>query len=281
MKDASSKPNFVLDSGAITNMLSNTHFIPNLATNLISTSTFLKAKHAICSPKEEDFEIINQNGNQVVSGSPLSTGNIILHKHLQSAFSTTEIPNSIVILHKASSHPSPEYFKKMYPAKQLPNLQCVTCSTCKVTKTPFKGTFPEDTRKLHYLHIDLYGPISPFPNGTDIFSRSSSTIQKTPETPSLEPVMLSPALDPVEPDPPFSNSKDLVVATPNFPVHKGYSWIPEHKINSPQEIFGNVGDPKNIINNLRCPKHHANLSKHLSLEPKTYIHAIEIPEREE
>ncbi|MBW0472977.1 hypothetical protein O181_012692 [Austropuccinia psidii MF-1] len=122
-------------------------------------STFLKTKHVICSLKEEDFEVIKQNGNQVFSGS-LSTGNRILHKHLKKAFFSTRIPNSIVMLYKSPSHLSLEYFRKIYPERQTPNLKCVTCSTSKMNKAPFKGTFPIATLKFQYLHLDLCGPIS-------------------------------------------------------------------------------------------------------------------------
>ncbi|MBW0482380.1 hypothetical protein O181_022095 [Austropuccinia psidii MF-1] len=62
---------------------------------------------------------------------------------------------------------------------------------------------------------------------------------------------------------------------------KGYSWIPEHEVDTSKEIVGNVGDPKNILTYPRRPKHHANLSDHLSLDPKTYIQALNSPNGEE
>ncbi|MBW0500969.1 hypothetical protein O181_040684 [Austropuccinia psidii MF-1] len=65
------------------------------------------------------------------------------------------------MLHKASGHSSLEYFKKIYPTKQIPFFDCITCTTCKMTKTPFKGTFPAATCKLQYLHMDLCGLVSP------------------------------------------------------------------------------------------------------------------------
>ncbi|MBW0478650.1 hypothetical protein O181_018365 [Austropuccinia psidii MF-1] len=37
----------------------------------------------------------------------------------------------------------------------------------------------------------------------------------------------------------------------DIPVQKGYSWIPEHKINTSKERIGNVGDPENILNHSR------------------------------
>ncbi|MBW0473282.1 hypothetical protein O181_012997 [Austropuccinia psidii MF-1] len=101
--------------------------------------------------------------------------------------------------------------------------------------------------------------------------RKSSSVHNTPEGQILEPVIPSLALDPGEPDPLLSTAQDLLVKTSNLTVHKGYSWIPEHKINSFQELFGNIGDLKNILNHPRHPKHHANSAKHLSIDPKTYI----------
>ncbi|MBW0540616.1 hypothetical protein O181_080331 [Austropuccinia psidii MF-1] len=64
-------------------------------------------------------------------------------------------------LHQASGHPSHEYFKQMYLNRQIPPINCSTCKTSKMTKTPFKGTFPICHRKLEFLHLDLGGPISP------------------------------------------------------------------------------------------------------------------------
>ncbi|MBW0472979.1 hypothetical protein O181_012694 [Austropuccinia psidii MF-1] len=79
------------------------------------------------------------------------------------------------------------------------------------------------------------------PNETDIASRNtdfdhrnSSTIHNTHEALILEPVILSPALDPVEASPPSSNAHNLLFATPNFPMNKGYSYIPENKTDSSQ-----------------------------------------------
>ncbi|MBW0478653.1 hypothetical protein O181_018368 [Austropuccinia psidii MF-1] len=47
--------------------LSNTLFIPNLATKLISMATFLRIKHIFFSSNHEEFEVIDIEGNQVVS----------------------------------------------------------------------------------------------------------------------------------------------------------------------------------------------------------------------
>ncbi|MBW0586747.1 hypothetical protein O181_126462 [Austropuccinia psidii MF-1] len=47
----------------------------------------------------------------------------------------------------------------MFPTLTTTNLQCPTCNLCKITKLPFKGTFPIPQRKLQFIHTDLFGPI--------------------------------------------------------------------------------------------------------------------------
>ncbi|MBW0502085.1 hypothetical protein O181_041800 [Austropuccinia psidii MF-1] len=49
----------------------------------------------------------------------------------------------------------------MYPDKNISSFNCTTCNLSKITKTPFKGTFPQPNRKLETIHMDLCGPISP------------------------------------------------------------------------------------------------------------------------
>ncbi|MBW0559888.1 hypothetical protein O181_099603 [Austropuccinia psidii MF-1] len=206
-------------------------------------ATFLRTKHIIRSSDNKEFEVIDIEGNQVVSRS-YSSGNLILHKYHQKAFATTTISNSLIMLHKASGHPSHEYFKKIYPTKQIPYFDCITCSTCKMTKTTFKGTFPEATHKLQYLHMDL----SEEPIDLQLLSLQNQNPQVTDH---------------------------------DIPVQKGYSLILEHTINTSKEIIGNVGDLKNILNHSRRPKHHESLANHLSLDPKTYFQALNSPEWEE
>ncbi|MBW0487558.1 hypothetical protein O181_027273 [Austropuccinia psidii MF-1] len=97
-------------------------------------------------------------------------------------------------------------------------------------------------------------------------------ISNTPEIPAEEPIDLH--LLSLPNQNPQATDHDI-------PVQEGYSWIPEHEINTSKEIIGNVGDPKNILNHSRQPKHHANLADHLSLDPKTYFQALNSPDGEE
>ncbi|MBW0559485.1 hypothetical protein O181_099200 [Austropuccinia psidii MF-1] len=69
--------------------------------------------------------------------------------------------HSTTFLHQLSGHPSLEYFKKMYPDKNISSFNCTTCNLRKMIKIPFKGTFPQPNCKLETIHIDLCGPISP------------------------------------------------------------------------------------------------------------------------
>ncbi|MBW0465060.1 hypothetical protein O181_004775 [Austropuccinia psidii MF-1] len=76
---------------------------------------------------------------------------------------------------------------------------------------------------------------------------------KSPEITAEEPVDLPP-LSPSTLNPKIVNH--------DVPMVKGYSWIPEHEIDT-------------------RPKHNANLADHLSLDPKTYIQALNSPDGEE
>ncbi|MBW0470529.1 hypothetical protein O181_010244 [Austropuccinia psidii MF-1] len=97
-------------------------------------------------------------------------------------------------------------------------------------------------------------------------------ISNTPEITTEEPIDLHLLSLP---------NQNPQVTNHDIPVQKGYSWIPEHKIKTFKEIIVNVGDPKNILNHSRQPKHHANLADHLSLDPKTYFQALNRPDGEE
>ncbi|MBW0518821.1 hypothetical protein O181_058536 [Austropuccinia psidii MF-1] len=56
---------------------SNTLFIPSIATNLISMTTFDKTYHTITLLNQDEFEVIDQNARQVVTGS-LASGTFTL-----------------------------------------------------------------------------------------------------------------------------------------------------------------------------------------------------------
>ncbi|MBW0479560.1 hypothetical protein O181_019275 [Austropuccinia psidii MF-1] len=122
-------------------------------------TTFLKTHHIIKLLNQDEFEVIDQNGRQVVTGS-LASANCTLY-YLQKALICTTIPSKLTTLHKAKGHPSLDYFRKMFPKLNIPQFSCITCPTGKMTKMPFSGNFPKATRRLEFLHMDLCGPISP------------------------------------------------------------------------------------------------------------------------
>ncbi|MBW0578505.1 hypothetical protein O181_118220 [Austropuccinia psidii MF-1] len=114
-------------------------------------TTFLRTHHII--------KLLNQNERQVVTGS-LASGNLTLYYPPKALLCST-IPSKLTTIHRAAGHPSLDYFRKMFPKLNIPQFLCITCSTCKMTKTPFLGNFPKATRRLEFLHMDLCGPISP------------------------------------------------------------------------------------------------------------------------
>ncbi|MBW0519959.1 hypothetical protein O181_059674 [Austropuccinia psidii MF-1] len=117
-------------------------------------TTFLKTHHII-----KLLNAIDQNGRQVVTVS-LASGNLTLY-YLPKALLSSTISSKLTTLHKAAGHPSLDYLRKMFPKLNIPQFSCNTCSTCKMTKTPFSGNFPKATRRLEFLHINWCGPISP------------------------------------------------------------------------------------------------------------------------
>ncbi|MBW0505990.1 hypothetical protein O181_045705 [Austropuccinia psidii MF-1] len=85
----------------------NTLFIPSLATNLISMTTFFTARHTIKLLNKDKFEVIDQNTRQVVTGS-LASGNLTLY-YSPKALLCSAIPSKLNTLHKAVGHPSLDY----------------------------------------------------------------------------------------------------------------------------------------------------------------------------
>ncbi|MBW0564310.1 hypothetical protein O181_104025, partial [Austropuccinia psidii MF-1] len=122
-------------------------------------TTFLRTHHIIKLLNKDKFEVVDRNMKQIVTGS-LASGNLTRY-YTPKVLTTSTIPKNILTLHQAAGHPSLEYLKKMFPKQNIPQLDCITFSTCKMTKSPFSGSFPQATRKLEFLHMDLCGPISP------------------------------------------------------------------------------------------------------------------------
>ncbi|MBW0467906.1 hypothetical protein O181_007621 [Austropuccinia psidii MF-1] len=82
---------------------SNTLYIPSLATNLISMATFLKTHHVIKLLNMDEFEVVDQEMKQVVTGS-IELGNLTLY-YSPKALAMSTIQKNIVTLHQASCHP--------------------------------------------------------------------------------------------------------------------------------------------------------------------------------
>ncbi|MBW0498659.1 hypothetical protein O181_038374 [Austropuccinia psidii MF-1] len=139
----------------------STLYIPKLATNLLSMETLLKTNHIIKGLDNECFEVIDKNKIQIMTGS-FKTGNLIIDTQKYSALSDSTVsPKDILQLHQAAGNPSIKYIRKIIPGMNIPEFECITCNTCKMTKTPFKSSFPPSSHKLEFLHLDLCGPISP------------------------------------------------------------------------------------------------------------------------
>ncbi|MBW0545433.1 hypothetical protein O181_085148 [Austropuccinia psidii MF-1] len=106
---------------------SNTLYIPSIATNLISMATFLKTHHIIKILNMDKFEVIDQEIKQIVTGS-IASGNLNLY-YSPKELSVSTAPRNLITLHQAAGHPSLEYFCKMFPNQNIPQLHCITCST--------------------------------------------------------------------------------------------------------------------------------------------------------
>ncbi|MBW0483194.1 hypothetical protein O181_022909 [Austropuccinia psidii MF-1] len=87
---------------------SNTLFIPSLATNLISMTTFLRTHHIIKLLNPNEFEVVDQNERQIVTGS-FASGNLTLYYPPKALLCSTILPK-LTTLHKAAGHPSLDYF---------------------------------------------------------------------------------------------------------------------------------------------------------------------------
>ncbi|MBW0587334.1 hypothetical protein O181_127049 [Austropuccinia psidii MF-1] len=102
--------------------IQNCLLIPQLLVNLLRMATFIQGNHTVqksTSPKS--FEVIGPN-HEVVIDEILESGNFVFTQNKATAFSVNSTPQTITCLHQASGHPSYEYFKRMYPNRQIPQL---------------------------------------------------------------------------------------------------------------------------------------------------------------
>jgi hypothetical protein len=142
--------------------LKNSLYVPSLTSNLISLSTFIKNGYTLSSHGESFFKLCDEANSIVMTGS-LACGNFIVTSEMQKAYHVdlkSEV-SRLNIKHQAAGHPSLEYFYKMFPELPCKEFTCPTCDISKRHKEPFRGNFPNATRKLDYIHIDLCGPITP------------------------------------------------------------------------------------------------------------------------
>ncbi|MBW0526863.1 hypothetical protein O181_066578 [Austropuccinia psidii MF-1] len=162
----------VLDSGASNSMFNDSKYFIDFSPRedkviladgssikTLGTGTIRKSHHT----KINLTKIIRSNrpNHEVIIEGSLESGNFVVTQNKPTAFAVDSTSQTIMRLHQASGHPLYEYFKRMYPNRQIPLINCSTCNTSKMTKTPFKGTFPICHQKLEFLHLDLCGPISP------------------------------------------------------------------------------------------------------------------------
>ncbi|MBW0497485.1 hypothetical protein O181_037200 [Austropuccinia psidii MF-1] len=141
--------------------INNCLLIPQLAIILLSMNTFIAANYSITKGISSKRFVVTTKDNKVIINGSFEIGNLIIHQNKVHAFKFSLSTPSTTVLHQLSGHPSLEYFKKMYPDKNISLFNFTTCNLSKMTKIPFKGTFPQPNCKLETIHMDLCGPISP------------------------------------------------------------------------------------------------------------------------
>ncbi|MBW0523598.1 hypothetical protein O181_063313 [Austropuccinia psidii MF-1] len=130
----------------------------------------MKPNYKILTHDNKLFELFDHNNNKILNGT-FNSGNFEITIEENKALATITNHDNILTLHQAAGHPSPEYLSKFFPTLTTTNLQCPTCNLCKITKSPFKGTFPSPQRKLQFIQTDLFGPIeTPLIQGTNTAS---------------------------------------------------------------------------------------------------------------
>ncbi|MBW0479251.1 hypothetical protein O181_018966 [Austropuccinia psidii MF-1] len=106
----------------------NCLLIPQLSVNLLSMATFIQANHSVRkSTLPKSFKVIGPNQEVIIEGS-LESGNFVVTQNKATAFAVDSISQTTMHLHQASGHPSYEYFKRMYPNRRIPLLNCSTSS---------------------------------------------------------------------------------------------------------------------------------------------------------
>ncbi|MBW0550457.1 hypothetical protein O181_090172 [Austropuccinia psidii MF-1] len=143
--------------------LSDCLLVENLLYSLISLGQILKPNYKLTSYKNKTFQVLDQNDNLIIKGS-FKGGNFEVNTENELALTTISHSNQSLTLHQAAGHPSPEYLNKMFPKANVKNFLCDSCNLCKITKYPFKGSFPLSQQKLQFLHMDLFRPVETLSN---------------------------------------------------------------------------------------------------------------------
>jgi transposase InsO family protein len=153
------------DSTIIT--LTDSLYVPNLATNLVSFAQLIKEKADIVA--ESGMMMITLNGCHTVC---VDTSKNLFElvglktEHHTALTVTTRTENVFDKWHKRMGHASAARVQAAID-ENIPK-SMTTCDTCqrgKMTKLPFKGYFNPAEKSMDIIHGDLVGPISPATNG--------------------------------------------------------------------------------------------------------------------
>ncbi|MBW0470546.1 hypothetical protein O181_010261 [Austropuccinia psidii MF-1] len=193
---------------------SNTLYIPSLATNLISMTTFLRTHHIIKLLNKDEFEVINKDMRQFVTGS-LASGNLTLY-YSPKVLSASTIPGTgnVKITHHIKFIPTEFPFLKF-----------------KSTPTDYESFIlvpnPTDT-----IPIEMPPIVQNKSNYNFTSIRVNPTMEQNSSSKKLNP-QVNPSID----QNPSSEE--------SIPVHNDYSWVPEQELIPQNEIFDHLSlDPK-------------------------------------
>jgi hypothetical protein len=147
--------------------LTNSLYIPNLTTNLVSFAQLIKEKADIVS--ESGMMMITLNGCHTVcvdTSKNLFELMGLQTKHHTALTITTRTENVFDKWHKRMGHKSAARVQAAIDEK-IPKsvVPCNTCQKGNMTKLPFKGHFNPAEKSMEVIHGDLVGPISPSTNG--------------------------------------------------------------------------------------------------------------------
>ncbi|MBW0510059.1 hypothetical protein O181_049774 [Austropuccinia psidii MF-1] len=118
----------------------------------------MKPNYKILTHNNKLFKLVDHNNNIILNGA-FNSGSFEVTIEQNQALAIITKHNNILTLNQAAGHPCPEYLGKMFSTLTTTNLQFPTCNLCKITKSPFKGTFPTRQRKLQFFHTDLFRPV--------------------------------------------------------------------------------------------------------------------------